>query len=137
LYLFQLEVYSNYLRRRVTQKRFIDRSTRWRTYLTSDIERECDFMIFNDGFGTFEDLMEHWWMIYTMTDKYVYFVRIPADQILSIGSVDRLAEFYHTAADRLARMDSSAFKNAVSSTIPPSKGLLDYLTAAAFFGTCV
>ncbi|KAE9412764.1 hypothetical protein Angca_000159, partial [Angiostrongylus cantonensis] len=88
----------------------------------SDIERECDFMIFNDGFGTFEDLMEHWWMIYTMTDKYVYFVRIPADQILSIGSVDRLAEFYHTAADRLARMDSSAFKNAVSSTIPPSKG---------------
>ncbi|VDM53793.1 unnamed protein product [Angiostrongylus costaricensis] len=73
-------------------------------------------------------------MIYTMTDKYVYFVRIPTSQILSVGSVDRLTEFYHTAADRLARMDSRTFRNAVSSTIPPSKGRVVMLHSPPYCG---
>ncbi|CAJ0588149.1 unnamed protein product [Cylicocyclus nassatus] len=95
--------------------------TRYRLEDT-DIAQEYDFLIFNDGFGNLNDLKDNNWMIYTITDRYVYFVRIPASTALSISNAPRLTSALHSYSDRAARMDINIFTHEVRSSISPSKG---------------
>ncbi|EYB90396.1 hypothetical protein Y032_0220g2495, partial [Ancylostoma ceylanicum] len=100
---------------------FFNVITRYRLDAT-DIAQEYDFLLFNDGFGTMQELKDVSWMIYTITDRYVYFVRIPSDTLLSINHATRLTPLLHTCCDRVARMDINIFVDEVRATIPPMKG---------------
>ncbi|KAK6046807.1 hypothetical protein COOONC_15688 [Cooperia oncophora] len=61
-------------------------------------------------------------MIYTITERYVYFVRIPYESPLSISTTPRLTALCYNSADRVARMDLCEFVNETKSRIPSSRG---------------
>ncbi|VDO67303.1 unnamed protein product [Haemonchus placei] len=100
---------------------FFNILTRFRLDPT-DIAQDHDFLIFNDGFGIIEDLIEPCWMIYTITERYVYFVRIPYECSLSISTTSRLTALCYNSADKLARMDIGDFLTETKSRIDPSRG---------------
>ncbi|PIO63773.1 hypothetical protein TELCIR_14617 [Teladorsagia circumcincta] len=89
---------------------------------STDIAQDHDFLLFNDGFGILDELIESCWMIYTITERYVYFVRIPYESSLSISKTPRLTALCHSSADRVARMEISEFVRETKSKIPSSKG---------------
>ncbi|PIO71565.1 hypothetical protein TELCIR_06529 [Teladorsagia circumcincta] len=100
---------------------FFNILTRYRLDST-DIAQDHDFLLFNDGFGILDELIESCWMIYTITERYVYFVRIPHESSLSISKTPRLTALCHSSADRVARMEISEFVRETKSKIPSSKG---------------
>ncbi|VDL62570.1 unnamed protein product [Nippostrongylus brasiliensis] len=88
---------------------------------TADVAQDHDFLVFNDGFGLFDDLFESCWLIYTVTDKYVYFVRV-LEPSLSMAAVQRQGEICYKSADRVARMDISEFVAEAKTRLSSSKG---------------
>ncbi|KHJ82142.1 hypothetical protein OESDEN_18166 [Oesophagostomum dentatum] len=61
-------------------------------------------------------------MIYTVTDRYVYLVRIPTITTLSITGAPQLTPLLHSSSDRVARMDINMFIREVRSSASPPKG---------------
>ncbi|KAK5981486.1 hypothetical protein GCK32_017033, partial [Trichostrongylus colubriformis] len=100
---------------------FFNILTRFRLDAT-DVAQDHDFLIFNDGFGILEEIIESCWMVYTITERYVYFVRIPYEMPLSIVKTPRLTTLYHSTAERVARMDIGEFIKGAKTKIPSSKG---------------
>ncbi|KAK6757980.1 hypothetical protein RB195_015667 [Necator americanus] len=100
---------------------FFNILTRYRLDST-EIAQEYDFLLFNDGFGSINDLKDVSWMIYTITDRYVYFVRVPAGINLLDVHVPRLPPLLYSSCDRVARMDISRFMDEVRSSVAPSRG---------------
>ncbi|VDO76971.1 unnamed protein product [Heligmosomoides polygyrus] len=100
---------------------FFNIITRYRLDAT-DVAQDHDFLIFNDGFGTIGDLSDPCWLIYSITERYVYFVRIPDDPPLSMSFTQKLTLLLHNSADRVARIDIKDFSNEAKSRFPASKG---------------
>uniref|UniRef100_A0A1I7WI51 Ras-GEF domain-containing protein n=1 Tax=Heterorhabditis bacteriophora TaxID=37862 RepID=A0A1I7WI51_HETBA len=60
------------------------------------------------------------WVIYTISDKYVYFVQIPHTEKLSIDENCKMTEYLFKFADKVARMDVDIFINEFKG-FPPFK----------------
>ncbi|EFP00702.1 hypothetical protein CRE_21195 [Caenorhabditis remanei] len=92
----------------------------------TDVTRESDFLSFHEKSTLFEEICEEGWFIYSITDRYVYFVKItPIEEdvfetTISIEKCSKLSNFLYQNAEKLARCQLDTFQR-ITKNMPPSR----------------
>ncbi|PAV64383.1 hypothetical protein WR25_07557 [Diploscapter pachys] len=99
------------LKRLVAEKRetveFFNVLSRYQLDSTEPI-RECDFIIFHERFGSFDEITDSRWHIYCVTSNYVYFGCAPFTD-LSIENQENLTVSLFQDTNHVARMQIDDF----------------------------
>lgn len=110
---------------------------------STDVTRESDFLSFHEKSALFEEICEEGWFIYSITDRYVYFVKIqPLEEdnfetTISIEKCSKLSNFLYQNAEKLARCQLDTFQR-ITKSMPASKSkVLIYHSAPSSGGTTV
>ncbi|CAI4227081.1 unnamed protein product [Auanema sp. JU1783] len=96
----------------------------------SDICRECDFLLFSDHFGHFDELADQRWHIYSITDQYVYFCQIPSEEDLSILKNPKLSITFYEKAEKVARVNHITFASYMNNNMLKAKTIFLHSTPA-------
>ncbi|PIC30547.1 hypothetical protein B9Z55_021750 [Caenorhabditis nigoni] len=94
---------------------------------STDVTKESDFLCFHEKTTLFEEICEEGWHIYSITDRYVYFVKIQPisednfDKTISIEKCSKLSNFLYQNAEKLARCQLETFQR-ITKTLSPSRG---------------
>ncbi|EGT49143.1 hypothetical protein CAEBREN_07300 [Caenorhabditis brenneri] len=110
---------------------------------STDVTRESDFLSFHEKTTLFEEICEEGWFIYSITDRYVYFVKIsPVEEdnfetTISIEKCSKLSNFLYQNAEKLARCQVETFLR-ITKNLPPSRSkVLIFHSAPSSGGTTV
>lgn len=110
---------------------------------STDVTRESDFLSFHEKTTLFEEICEEGWFIYSITDRYVYFVKIsPVEEdnfetTISIEKCSKLSNVLYQNAEKLARCQVETFLR-ITKNLPPSRSkVLIFHSAPSSGGTTV
>ncbi|CAB3398229.1 unnamed protein product [Caenorhabditis bovis] len=79
----------------------------------TDATRESDFIIFHERTTTFDEICEEGWHIYSINERYVYFVQIESvdfETNVSVEKCSKLSRKLFEYADKIARIDVEKFE---------------------------
>uniref|UniRef100_A0A0N5AJU4 Sulfotransfer_1 domain-containing protein n=1 Tax=Syphacia muris TaxID=451379 RepID=A0A0N5AJU4_9BILA len=75
-----------------------------------DVARSADFLVFHERMTTCDELCDKQWMLYTISDRYAYFVRMPHPSIdYNVATAPFLSIAQFANAEALARIPHRTF----------------------------
>ncbi|ULT92511.1 hypothetical protein L3Y34_009953 [Caenorhabditis briggsae] len=110
---------------------------------STDATKESDFLSFHEKTTLFEEICEEGWHIYSITDRYVYFVKIQPitednfDKTISIEKCSKLSNFLYQNAEKLARCQLETFQRITRTLSPSREKIVIFHSAPGCGGTTV